>query len=240
MPSSTVEAVVLRRWDSSESDRRVSLLTRERGKLIAVARGARKANSKLAGVTEPLSRSAFEIAAGKTNYIIQAQPLSGYAGLRKEFHRLSVALAWLETLDAALHIGEKHPEAFDLCVVTLEAMEQSKEPLAPLAWADLRLMEIVGHSPEFEVSAVSGDPVAASKASLCPRAGGIVHIAEVETGMGAFKVSRETVLALRAVQSADWPPLFLKGAKAVASAIFPFWIEFLGQDLPARRRLLEA
>lgn len=237
MPSSTVEAVVLRRWDFSESDRRVSVLTRESGKVIAVARGARKANSKLAGVTEPLTRSKFELATGRTNYIIQAQALSGYACLRTDFRRLSVGLAWAETLDAALHIGEEHPEAFELCVETLEAMETAKEPLAPLSWADLRLMEIIGHSPELEVSVSSGEPVAATQAMLCPRAGGILHRSEVENGMEAFDISKETVLALRALQGSGSPPAFMKGAQAVAHAIFLFWTEFLGQDLPARRRL---
>jgi DNA repair protein RecO (recombination protein O) len=239
MPSSTVEAVVLRRWDSSESDRRVSILTREMGKLFAVARGARKANSKLAGVTEPLTRSKFELALGRTNYIIQAQPLSGYAGLRKDFHRLSVALAWLETLHAALHAGEEHPEAFELCVDTLGEMEVAKEPLGALCWGDLRLMEIIGHSPEFEVSVISGDAVPPSRALLCPRAGGVIHVAEAEPGVPVFDVSRETILALRKLQDSEAAPGFLRGAKAVVAALFAFWIEFLGQDLPGRRRLIE-
>ncbi len=239
MSSSTVDAVVLRRWDSSESDRRVSLLTRERGKVVAVARGARKARSKLAGITEPLTRSSLELASGRhTDYIIQAQPTRSFGGLRTDYARLCTSLVWLETLDAALHTGEPHEDAFDLCLLVLEAIECSKEALAPLAWGDLRLMELIGHAPEFGVSVQTGEPIPPGRAVLCPRAGGAVGFGEVEEGWPALSVSGQTIAALRGLQELEAPPTFLRSAVEVSKAILPFWIEFLEGELPARRNLL--
>jgi recombinational DNA repair protein (RecF pathway) len=145
---------------------------------------------------------------------------------------------WLETLDAALHTGEPHEDAFDLCLLVLEAIEYSKEALAPLAWGDLQLMDLIGHAPEFRVSVQSGEPLPRGRAVLCPRAGGAVGLGEANEGWPSFSVSGETVVALRGLQELEAPPTFLKSAVEVSKAILPFWIEFLAGDLPARRNLL--
>lgn len=55
MPSLEAEAVVLRQYSLSEADCIVVFATRERGKLRAVARGARKPASRLGGALEPLN-----------------------------------------------------------------------------------------------------------------------------------------------------------------------------------------
>jgi DNA repair protein RecO (recombination protein O) len=55
MPPFATDAVVLRTFDLGETSRIVVLLTRERGKLRAVARGARTARSRFRSALEPLS-----------------------------------------------------------------------------------------------------------------------------------------------------------------------------------------
>ena len=47
MPTYQADAIVLRRLDYGETDRIVTLLTREYGKLGAIAKGARKGKSKV-------------------------------------------------------------------------------------------------------------------------------------------------------------------------------------------------
>ena len=103
MADISVEGVVLRRWDSGESDRRIALLTREHGKIYAVTRGARKANARLAGISEPMTHAMFGVAVGKANnYVTQAQPIEGFGHLRMDYKRLLCAFAWLELLPIAL------------------------------------------------------------------------------------------------------------------------------------------
>ncbi|MCH8274741.1 MAG: DNA repair protein RecO [Armatimonadetes bacterium] len=240
MPTTTVEGVVLRRWDSRENDRTVSLLTRERGRLIAVARGARKARSKLAGITEPLTHSRMQLAHGRrVEYITQVQAVSSFPGLRTDYRRLLAALAWIEALDAVLPLGEPHPDVFDLCVLTLNCIAGAKEPLAPLCWADLRLMELAGFAPEFRVSVVSGKALRGQKRWLSPRAGGALNQGEDGGGEDRFSVSREVAVALAKLQDAEEPPNYMKRAPDVTRALLPFWLDIAGRNLPARKRLLE-
>lgn len=241
MSSSTVEAVVLRRWDSGESDRRVSLLTRERGKIPAIARGARKANSKLAGISEPLSHSKMELASGRSNeYVTQVQPLAGFPKLRTDFHRLAAALAFAEALDSVLPTGESQPEVFDLSIVVFAAIESAKEPLAPLCWADLQLMDITGFAPEFGVSTVSGKAITGEVRFLCPAHGGAILRGEFDERDRVHRISKIVSLSLSALQKLDHPPEFLKAAAEIAKAIYPMWLEISSHGLPARKSLLDS
>ncbi|MBA3726657.1 MAG: DNA repair protein RecO [Armatimonadetes bacterium] len=238
MSEISAEGVVLRRWDSGESDRRIALLTRERGKIYAIARGARKANARLAGVSEPLMHVQFGLALGRKNrYVTQAQPLDAFPRLRYDYQKLVCALVFVEVVDAVLPLEEPQPEVFDLCLTALRGIEIAREPLGALAWADIRLMDLAGFRPEFSVSAVS-QKAPGSVCFLSPSAGGVVLPEEVADVRDAKETPREIVVTLGKLQTLESPPEFIKRAEETARAIYRFWSEIAGRELPARKRLL--
>ena len=65
-----VEAVVLRHSDWGEADRILTLYTRERGKVRAIAKGARKIRSRKAGHLEPFTRVTLQLAKGHDLLIV--------------------------------------------------------------------------------------------------------------------------------------------------------------------------
>ena len=96
----TVTAIVLKQTPVGEYDRRLCLLTKEKGKISAFARGARKPSGKLAAATNPLSFGEFKLYPGKDSYsVVEArgvEPLSentsarlspGAAGCLNSFFR---------------------------------------------------------------------------------------------------------------------------------------------------------
>src|SRR4030081_2051744 len=67
------EGIVLRRVDYSETDRVLTVLTRQHGKLGVLARGVRKQGSKLAPHTDLFTRSVMQLASGRGELEVLAQ-----------------------------------------------------------------------------------------------------------------------------------------------------------------------
>src|SRR5512138_1358862 len=88
-----VEGIVLRVVDYGESDRIVTLLTRERGKVGAFARGARASKRRFSGLLEPFTLLSAELTdrRGELLGLESASALRAHGGIRTELARIAVA-----------------------------------------------------------------------------------------------------------------------------------------------------
>src|SRR5512137_2502834 len=95
-----VEAVVLRHSDWGEADRLLTLYTRERGKVRALAKGARRIRSRKAGHLEPFTRVTLQLAKGRDLLIVsQADTLDAYLPLGANLVKTGLASYIVELLD---------------------------------------------------------------------------------------------------------------------------------------------
>lgn len=228
----TLDALVLRRWDLGEADRRLSLLTAQSGKLHVLARGARKKGTRTGSATEPLMLLRCQVARGRRNNVLaQVEVRRSFARVRQDYLRLNAALAFLESLDACLEEADPHPESYDLAERFLSAIEEPCDPLAWLAWADLQLLDQIGFRPNWGEGTPPG-------ALVSPMLGGVVEEGDVPP-RDAFRVSRSVLEALRALQDAPVPSAGVP-SQALARALLRFWREVAGRRLPARESLVES
>ena len=112
MPLYQDEGVVLRTAKLGEADRILTLLTRDHGKVRAVAKGVRRTKSRFGGRLEPFMRVALLIAEGRSlDVVSQAESIAAYAGpICADFQAYTAANVICETADK-LVATEKEPAA---------------------------------------------------------------------------------------------------------------------------------
>lgn len=226
--------MVLRRRDSGESDRRLTILSRECGKLDVVAKGARKGGSRLAGSSEPLVSVTFQVAVGKVNrFVTQAQPSTSFPGLRTDYDRLSMGLALAELFEAVLPWEEPDEEACDLLVASLRAVETHAKPLVAYVWAQVALLGHTGFLPSFGACAVTGVPVAEGTPWVSAQAGGYVVAAHAATFHDGFHTRAEVLLGLAKIAEVPEPPGNLKFVEEAVRVLLNIWRYTLERELHA-------
>ena len=106
MPGSTkLEAIVLRSIRYGEADRILHLLTPQRGRIGAIAKGARRARSRFGGRLEPFSRVALVLHEGRGDLltVTGADSVDPHRPLREDAGTLDAAA---RSCDAVLKLFE--------------------------------------------------------------------------------------------------------------------------------------
>src|SRR5579862_3611183 len=99
MPTYTADSLVLHRLNLGENDRILTLYTREHGKLSAVAKGARRATSRLVGATELFTQARVLLATGRSlDILTQCEIRASFPALRNDLERLARATYLCELL----------------------------------------------------------------------------------------------------------------------------------------------
>ena len=126
-------AIVLRHEPYREHDGWITLYGREHGKLVAVARGVRKASAKHLGHLEPLARAEVMIAKGAAfDKIAVARRLCPHRGLQAGMGGWSVGGAFVDFLDQVTRPGIADPEVYDTAVALFDALDAMPEHPTPM------------------------------------------------------------------------------------------------------------
>src|SRR5690606_3880354 len=133
-----------------EKDRVLILLSAEKGKISAVARGARNPKSKLAAVAQPFTLAKFLIAKGRSFEIVsQAEVENAHTHLAGDLLKTAWASYFCELSDA---IPEEMPEEalFNLLETTLQSLNetQTSEQAELIGrWFEGRYLALLGYAP---------------------------------------------------------------------------------------------
>ena len=151
-----IEGIVLRRRSIGEADRLVTVLSRDRGKLTVVAKGARKPRSRLGGRLEPPTRFRALVAEGRTlDVISQVDVIDPYRRLRSALAPIGMTNIVLEMADRALAERHAHPDVYGLLTDVLALLGAGVGDLAPV-WFAARLLVLTGHRPSVDECTVCG------------------------------------------------------------------------------------
>lgn len=154
------DALVLRTYKLGETSKVVVLLTRERGKVRAVAKGARSPRSRYQSALEPLSevrvglygrQGAELLRLGPCELIRSAFP-AGERGLES-----SLALSYFaELLDAFAPEGEAEDAVYRLANAVVRALEEGSPGMMVARYLEAWLLRLHGIFPPLDRCAACG------------------------------------------------------------------------------------
>ncbi len=155
------KALVLKREAYREFDGRVLVYSQDRGKLDLVARGMLRPGSKLAAHLEPITLINLMVIKGKNrDYVGSAIGLDSYARIKADVNRIYyVGLAW-NLFNRLVHWEHEDQVLFALLVDFLDAISESVEPAGLYQIFSLRLIAILGYSPDLDQVSLSTSSVA--------------------------------------------------------------------------------
>lgn len=138
-------------------DKRLVILTKEKGKITAFARGARKPNSPLLGVSEPFNYGVFTLMEGFDAYRFLGADIKEYfLDVKNDIDNICYATYFCDVLEYLCMEGVGDIHMLNLLYVSLKALEK-KEIEFPL------LRRIF----ELRVLAIDGEAMAAFSCAKC-------------------------------------------------------------------------
>jgi DNA repair protein RecO (recombination protein O) len=189
-------AVVLRHSDWGEADRLLTLYTREKGKLRAIAKGARKVTSRKAGHIEPFTHVTLQLAKGRDIFIVtQAETINLFPGLREDLVKTGYAAYIVELLDRFTYEeGSSNLALFRLLVESIERVEKEADAWLAVRYYEMRLLDHLGFRPQLFECANCENEILAEEQYFSFSAGGVIC---PRCGQGLPNLGRISVDALK-------------------------------------------
>jgi DNA repair protein RecO (recombination protein O) len=225
------EAIVLRTHKLGEADRIITLLTRQHGRVRAVAKGVRRTTSRFGSRLEPFTHVDLQLAEGRNlDTITQAETLTPFSkGLGLDYDRYTAGTVMLETADRLVS-EERQPsvQQFLLLVGGLRAMVAGEHgPGQVLDSYLLRSLAVAGWAPSFDHCARCGTE--GPHRWFNPSMGGVV--CATCRVPGSASPAPETLALLGALLAGDWevvdaaPARTLKEASGLVAAYLAWHLE---------------
>jgi DNA repair protein RecO (recombination protein O) len=207
MPTYTATGLIVHRINLGETDRIVTLFTREQGKLSAVAKGARRPKTRFGGMTELFMVSRFLLATGKSlDIVTQCEITQSFSALRMDLNLLARATYFCELLDRLTPERDEvtAPELFDLTVAALELLQRAPDaPDVAVHAYELHLLTAIGYEPELHSCVRCGLPIERFPVGFSPSLGGVLCPADRSRADDAVLLHQEALSLLQTLAEAD-------------------------------------
>ncbi|MBI2895269.1 MAG: DNA repair protein RecO [Deltaproteobacteria bacterium] len=225
-------AFLLKSTPYGESDRILSLFTEARGKLSAIALGARRSRKRFGGSLEPFALLQARLALRPSTDLARlelAEVLEPNLGVSKQLVSMGQAGAALELCRELLAPDQPEPRLFRALESYLRALDVRGPSLSRMVGLELCALEVSGLHPRLGECGVCGKPVPPRRAArFDPARGGVVCRSD---GGGPITLSGRALEGLRALAAGRDAELAEGDAKNAADALRALTEWHLGRQL---------
>lgn len=168
-----LEGIVLHSKDFSEKDVLLTLLSKERGKIIALCKGVKKPVSRLRAAAQLFSHARFFLYEGKSLPVItQADTVESFKNLSADLATFAAVSYWAELTEILLPEREMNFHTYILFLKSLQLLNKD------FSWAlffayQIKLLTLAGFEPVVESCAGCGGELGPTK-FLSPAHGGTI------------------------------------------------------------------
>ena len=207
----TTKALVLREVNYKESDKILTLLTQQAGKLTVSARGCRKKGSPIAAGCQLLCWSELVLFEYQGRWSVKEAAVEReFRGMRSDLEKLALGCYFAEAAELVAVEEVPSPELLSLTLNSLHALDQMDKPLALVKGAfEWKILCLAGYEPLLDACAVCGaeEP---EHPQLHLREG-VLHCARCRDQVGegiSLPVEGDCLAALRHIACGDPKRLF--------------------------------
>lgn len=145
--SVTVTGIIMSATPIGEYDKRVVILTKEKGKISAFAKGARRPNSPIMGAVNPFTFGEFTIYEGRNSYTIQSAAVSNYfMELRENVEAAYYGFYFMEFANYYTRENNDETQMLKLVYQTMRALSGGRIPY-----------RLIRYIYELKAAAVNGE-----------------------------------------------------------------------------------
>lgn len=178
MATDQTTAIVLRTIEFSETSLIVTLLTREFGRVSAIAKGARRPKSSFEGSLDLLAVCRVVLIRKTTDaldLLTEAKLIRRFRGAERSLERLYAGYYVAEMLRLLTDDHDPHPDVYDLAISTMSQIDGTGKVSVALLSFDAQALRMLGHAPTTAKCCDCGNEVPRDASLVfAPIGGGIV------------------------------------------------------------------
>jgi DNA repair protein RecO (recombination protein O) len=178
MPLVATEAIIVGGYDLGEADRILVFYSRTKGKVRAVAEGARRIRSRFGGNVQLFAQGRlvyFERPNRTLHKVNEFAVDRAHQPLREDLDRIALASAAVEAVALGVEDEQPVPDLYALLAEALDLLETTPRPAVVLQGFLLHLLRLLGYMPELaECVRCRATPPPRTGAALSPGQGGLI------------------------------------------------------------------
>ncbi|WP_026572419.1 DNA repair protein RecO [Bacillus sp. UNC438CL73TsuS30] len=190
------EGIIIRTTDYSETNKIVTIYTREWGKVGVMARGAKKPNSRLSSITQLFTHGYFLIQKGTgLGSLQQGELVTSLRSIGEDIFLTAYASYIVELTDKCTEDRKPNPYHFELLFQTLNYLNEGYDPDVLMNIYEMKMLNGLGLYPTLNQCSVCGSTDGHFSFSI--REGGLICHRCLEKDPYQLKISQATVKLLR-------------------------------------------